>query len=84
MAQETLNGLLQYLLLTLPLEDKLWFIQQMQKDVNGQQEVDEIDSIDNAVEMSLQDVAAGRVYSQEHAKQMRTNMAQRLFTSAAL
>ena len=64
MAQETLNGLLQYVLLTLPLEDKVWFKQQMEQDIRRlQAEQDEIDMIDQAVEMSLEDVAAGRVYT---------------------
>ena len=71
MAQETLNGLLQYVLLTLPLEDKVWFKQQMEQDIRRlQAEQDEIDMIDQAVEMSLEDVAAGRVYTQEQAHQM--------------
>ena len=71
MAQETLNGLLQYVLLTLPLEDKVWFKQQMEQDIQRlQAEQDEIDMIDQAIEMSLEDVAAGRVYTQEQAHQM--------------
>lgn len=42
MAQETLNGLLQYVLITLPLEDKVWFAQQMEEDIRRQQsEIDE-------------------------------------------
>ena len=32
MAQETLNGLLQYVLTTLPLEDKQWFARQLVDD----------------------------------------------------
>ena len=85
MAQETLNGLLQYVLLTLPLEDKVWFKQQMEQDIRRlQAEQDEIDMIDQAVEMSLEDVAAGRVYTQEQAKQMRKQLADSLFYAAAV
>ena len=63
MAQDTLNGLLQYVLLTLPLEDKVWFTQQMEQDIRRlQAEKDAADMIDKAVEMSLEDIAAGRVY----------------------
>ena len=85
MAQETLNGLLQYVLLTLPLEDKVWFKQQMEQDIRRlQAEQDEIEQIDQAVEMSLEDVAAGRYYTQEQAKQMRAQLADGLFYSAAV
>ena len=85
MAQETLNGLLQYVLLTLPLEDKVWFSQQMEQDIRRlQAEQDEVDAIDQAVEMSLQDVAAGKYYTQEQAKQARTQFADSLIYSAAV
>lgn len=88
MARETLNGLLQYVLLTLPLEDKVWFSQQMELDIRRQKalqaEHDEIDAIDQAVDMSLRDITAGRYYTQEQAKQMRTQMAESLFYSAAI
>ena len=85
MAQETLNGLLQYVLVTLPLEDKVWFKQQMEQDIRRlQTEQDEIDLIDQAIDMSLEDVAAGRVYTQEQAKQMRAQFADSLFYSAAI
>jgi hypothetical protein len=79
MAQETLNGLLQYVLLTLPLEDKVWFTQQMEQDIRRlQAEKDAADMIDKAVEMSLEDIAAGRVYTQEEAKQKRVQFAETL------
>ena len=39
MAQETLNGLLQYVLQTLPVEDKKWFAQQLIEDVLGKEPV---------------------------------------------
>ena len=85
MAQETLNGLLQYVLLTLPLEDKVWFKQQMEQDIRRlQTEQNESDMIDQAVDMSLEDVDAGRVYTQEQAKQLRSQLADSLFYSAAL
>lgn len=88
MAQDTLNGLLQYILLTLPLEDKVWFSQQMEQDIlrlkAQQANQDEIDAIDQAVDMSLSDVKAGRYYTQEQAKQMRTQMADSLFYTAAI
>ena len=85
MAQETLNGLLQYVLVTLPLEDKVWFKQQMEQDIHRLQvERDEIDLVDQAVDMSLEDVAAGKVYSQDQAKQMRAQLADRIFYSAAV
>ena len=79
MAQDTLNGLLQYVLLTLPLEDKVWFTQQMEQDIRRlQAEKDAADMIDKAVEMSLEDIAAGRVYTQEEAKQKRVQVAETL------
>ena len=79
MAQDTLNGLLQYVLLTLPLEDKVWFTQQMEQDIRRlQAEKDAADMIDKAVEMSLDDIAAGRVYTQEEAKQKRVQFAETL------
>jgi hypothetical protein len=79
MAQDTLNGLLQYVLLTLPLEDKVWFTQQMEQDIRRlQAEKDATDMIDKAVEMSLEDIAAGRVYTQEEAKQKRVQFAETL------
>ena len=79
MAQDTLNGLLQYVLLTLPLEDKVWFTQQMEQDIRRlQAEKDAADLIDKAVEMSLEDIAAGRVYTQEEAKQKRVQFAETL------
>ena len=85
MAQETLNGLLQYVLLTLPLEDKVWFSKQMEQDIRRlQAEQEEINAIDQAVDMSLQDVAAGRFYTQEQAKQARAQFAESLFYSAAV
>ena len=79
MAQDTLNGLLQYVLLTLPLEDKVWFTQQMEQDIRRlQAEKDAADMIDKAVETSLEDIAAGRVYTQEEAKQKRVRFAETL------
>jgi hypothetical protein len=79
MAQDTLNGLLQYVLLTLPLEDKVWFTQQMEQDIRRlQAEKYAADMIDKAVEMSLEDIAAGRVYTQEEAKQKRVQFAETL------
>ena len=78
MAQETLNGLLQYVLVTLPFEDKVWFKQQMEQDIQRlQAEKNEIDAIDMAVDMSLEDIACGRTYTQEQAKQMRANLLNR-------
>ena len=42
MAQETLNGLLQYVLITLPLDDQVWFAQQMEENIRRKQtEVDD-------------------------------------------
>jgi hypothetical protein len=85
MAQETLNGLLQYVLVTLPLEDKVWFKQQMEQDIQRlQAEKNEIDAIDMAVDMSLEDIACGRTYTQEQAKQMRANLSDELFYSSAV
>jgi len=85
MAQETLNGLLQYVLLTLPLEDKVWFSQQMEQDIRRlQAEQDEIDRLDRAIDMSLEDVTAGRVYTQDQAKQMRAQLADSMFLSTAV
>ena len=79
MAQDTLNGSLQYVLLTLPVEDKVWFTQQMEQDIRRlQAEKDAADMIDKAVEMSLEDIAAGRVYTQEEAKQKRVQFAETL------
>lgn len=69
MAQETLNGLLQYVLITLPLEDKVWFMQQMEADIHRQQDV-EAEYLNQALENSRQDIAAGRVYTQEQAHKM--------------
>ena len=85
MAQETLNGLLQYVLQTLSPEDKIWFSQQIEQDVRRlRAEQDEVEAIDAAVDMSLEDVAAGRVYSQEHAKQKRAQLADSLFYATAV
>ena len=39
---------------------------------------DAADMIDKAVEMSLEDIAAGRVYTQEEAKQKRVQFAETL------
>ena len=85
MAQETLNGLLQYILTTLPLEDKVWFQQQMEQDIRRlRSEQDEIDAIDEAVEMSLDDVKAGRFYTQEQAQNQRAQLANSLSYAAAV
>ena len=87
MAQETLNGLLQYVLTTLPLEDKVWFNQQMEQDIRrlrAEQDEDEIEAIDMAVDMSLEDMAAGRCYTQEQAKQRRAQFADSLFYATAV
>jgi len=85
MAQETLNGLLQYVLTTLPFEDKVWFQEQMEQDIRRlRAEQDEIDAIDEAVEMSLQDVAAGKYYTQEQAQQRRAQLADSLFYATAV
>jgi len=85
MAQETLNGLLQYILTTLPLEDKVWFSQQMEQDIRRLRiEQDETDAIDSAVDMSLEDITAGRVYTQEQAKERRAQLADSLFYATAV
>ena len=39
---------------------------------------DETAAIDVAVDMSLEDIAAGRVYTQEQAKERRAQLANRL------
>ena len=85
MAQETLNGLLQYVLTTLPFEDKVWFSQQMEQDIRRLRIAqDETAAIDVAVDMSLEDIAAGRVYTQEQAKERRAQLADSLFFAAAV
>ena len=85
MAQETLNGLLQYVLTTLPLEDKVWFSQQMEQDIRRlRAEQDEVEAVDAAVDMSLEDIAAGRFYTQEEAKQKRAQFADGLFYADAI
>lgn len=85
MAQETLNGLLQYVLKTLPLEDKVWFSQQMEQDIRRLRAAqDEVDAIDLAVDMSLEDIGAGRYYTQEQAKQKRAQLADSLFYASAV
>lgn len=85
MAQETLNGLLQYILKTLPLEDKVWFSQQMEQDIRRLRAAqDEVDAIDLAVDMSLEDIGAGRYYTQEQAKQKRAQLADSLFYASAV
>ena len=85
MAKETLNGLLQYLLSTLPLEDKIWFSQQMEQDIRRlRAEQNDVEAIDMAVDMSLEDMAAGRYYTQEQAKQRRAQFADSLFYATAV
>ena len=85
MAQETLNGLLQYVLTTLPFEDKVWFQQQMEQDIRRlRAERDEVEAVDAAVEMSMDDVAAGRFYTQEQAQQKRAQLADSLFYATAI
>ena len=85
MAQETLNGLLQYILTTLPLEDKVWFQQQMEQDIRRlRSEQDETEAIDEAVELSLEDVKAGRFYTQEQAQERRAQLADSLNYAAAV
>jgi len=85
MAQETLNGLLQYVLTTLPFEDKVWFQQQMEQDIRRlRAERDEVEAVDAAVEMSMDDVAAGRFYTQEQAQQKRAQLADSLFYATAV
>ncbi len=74
MAQETLNGLLQYILLTLPLEDKKWFAQQLEADIlrNGSGEDDHStpEDLKQRLQSAYQDAEEGRVYSQEEAHRM--------------
>ena len=85
MAQETLNGLLQYVLTTLPFEDKVWFQQQMEQDIRRlRAERDEVEAVDATVEMSMDDVAAGRFYTQEQAQQKRAQLADSLFYASAV
>ena len=85
MAQETLNGLLQNVLTTLPFEDKVWFQQQMEQDIRRlRAERDEVEAVDAAVEMSMDDVAAGRFYTQEQAQQKRAQLADSLFYASAV
>ena len=85
MAQETLNGLLQYVIQTLSLEDKVWFSQQMEQDIRRLRAAqDEEDAIDAAVDMSLEDIAAGRIYTQEQAKERRAQFADSLFYATAV
>ena len=85
MAQETLNGLLQYVIQTLSLEDKVWFSQQMEQDIRRLRAAqDEVDAIDAAVDMSLEDIAAGRIYTQEQAKERRAQLADSLFYATAV
>ena len=71
MAQETLNGLLQYIILTLPLEDKKWFAQQLEEDIRIQVEKPETpEELKAELRQAYQDAVEGRVYSQEQAHQM--------------
>ena len=53
-----------------------------QETLNGLQ--DDIEAIDMAVDMSLEDLAAGRYYTQEQAKQRRAQFADSLFYAAAV
>ena len=53
-----------------------------QETLNGLQ--DDIEAIDMAVDMSLEDLAAGRYYTQEQAKQRRAQFADSLFYATAV
>lgn len=74
MAQETLNGLLQYILLTLPLEDKKWFAQQLEADILKHGSAEDGYSTPEELKQRLlsayQDAEEGRVYSQEEAHRL--------------
>ena len=77
MAQETLNGLLQYVLLTLPLEDKVWFKEQMEDDIRRlQAETEDEQMMHRHLDKALQDIADGKVYTQEQAHQMMNDFVQ--------
>ena len=76
---------MQYVLTTLPFEDKVWFQQQMEQDIRRlRAERDEVEAVDAAVEMSMDDVAAGRFYTQEQAQQKRAQLADSLFYATAV
>ena len=47
----------------------MWFAQQMEADIHRQQSAED-EYLRQALERSRQDIAAGRVYTQEQAHQM--------------
>ena len=56
----------------------------MEQDIlRSQAEQHEIDMIDQAIDMSLEDIAAGRVYTQEQAHQMMDEFVKSKIQSAA-
>lgn len=69
MAQDKLNTLLQVLLLTLQPSDKEWLITQMQKDLETERK-NNSDLLHRSLDMSLQQIEAGDVFSHEQAEQI--------------
>ena len=69
MAQDKLNTLVQVLLLTLQPSDKEWLITQMQKDLETERK-NNSDLLHRSLDMSLQQIEAGDVFSHEQAEQI--------------
>ena len=84
MAQETLDGLLQYMLVTLSLQEKQWLAQQLLLDVQDQERRPTVadDLLDAHLDNALQQINEGKVYSQAEAKQIRQKYAQRLYSQS--
>lgn len=85
MAQETLKGLLQYVLITLPLDDQVWFAQQMEENIRQKQkEID--DSIRKQLIASAEDGVAeierGESFTNEEVLARMNQLVERRFAEA--
>ena len=85
MAQETLKGLLQYVLITLPLDDQVWFAQQMEENIRQKQkEID--DSIRKqliaSAEEGVSEIERGESFTNEEVLARMNQLVERRFAEA--
>ena len=84
MAQEKLNAILQIIIVSLPVQEREWFAQQLllsvQQETAAMDDYDE--QLDSHLNHAIEQIAEGKTYSSEEAENIRKQFGQQLFNKA--
>lgn len=84
MTQEKLNAILQIIIVTLPVQEREWFAQQLMRSVQQETTMKEDydEQLDDHLNHALQQIAEGKTHTSNEAKEIRRQFGQQLFSKA--